>query len=453
MKRKQFAAMLCLLLAFVFVLSACDSGSSEEELFGSTAAKTTKATTATTAPPVEDDPIPTNLTAEILESNLPIGHLTPDKAITVPIDDKESITLNYQGWPTICKGEGDTLYAVSSLRIAHVDPFGAICFYESHDGGVTWSDPRIIIDTPLDDRDAGVVYLGNNRLLVSWFTHDTPGYFENTDPTWTKWHNMVSSDQKKALTNKWNQLDATQRIGQSYTAISTDGGLTWSEPSAVPVTAPHGPTLGNDGRTLMYIGALKNPKSCGFEDMKAYNLYVIKSTDFGKSWKVEAELPFPYKSTNGSGEKFIFGEPYILQLRDGSYIAAARGQWGYDNDAMRVYLAYSDDGRNWTDFKEVEGLVGAPAHFCQTKSGVLIMSYSYRVSPAGSRARLSYDGGKTWSEEITLCVSATPNNGDLGYPSTVELDDGTLITAYYQRVGSDSNASFLFTRWKLVEAE
>jgi hypothetical protein len=47
----------------------------------------------------------------------------------------------------------------------------------------------------------------------------------------------------------------------------------------------------------------------------------------------------------------------------------------------------------------------------------------------GVCARVSDDQGKTWSRPKVL-ISA-PGPMDSGYPSTVEMDDGTLVTAYY----------------------
>ena len=40
-------------------------------------------------------------------------------------------------------------------------------------------------------------------------------------------------------------------------------------------------------------------------------------------------------------------------------------------------------------------------------------------------------------------------DGDLGYPATVELSDGSLFTVYYQRVPGDRQDSILYTRWEL----
>lgn len=60
---------------------------------------------------------------------------------------------------------------------------------------------------------------------------------------------------------------------------------------------------------------------------------------------------------------------------------------------------------------------------------------------------VSRDIGETWSEEYTLSVH--PSSADLGYPSTVELEDKSLITVYYQRYGDDNYPSILYTKWSL----
>ena len=46
---------------------------------------------------------------------------------------------------------------------------------------------------------------------------------------------------------------------------------------------------------------------------------------------------------------------------------------------------------------------------------------------------------------------ASARGGDLGYPATVELDDGSLMTVYYQKYEDDANCSILYTRWRLGE--
>ena len=80
-------------------------------------------------------------------------------------------------------------------------------------------------------------------------------------------------------------------------------------------------------------------------------------------------------------------------------------------------------------------------------SGALIMAFGRRCEPFGEFAWISYDGGETWAEEYAIDINT--DNGDLGYPATVELDDGSLLTVYYQQCPEDKYPSLLYTNWKL----
>lgn len=42
-------------------------------------------------------------------------------------------------------------------------------------------------------------------------------------------------------------------------------------------------------------------------------------------------------------------------------------------------------------------------------------------------------------------------SGDLGYPSTVELPDGSLLTAFYAKLDHDGKALILAQKWCLVK--
>ncbi len=64
----------------------------------------------------------------------------------------------------------------------------------------------------------------------------------------------------------------------------------------------------------------------------------------------------------------------------------------------------------------------------------------------GEYAMISEDNGKTFGEEIRLCEAF---DKDLGYPSTVELSDGSLLTVYYQKMEGDAYCSILYTKWRL----
>ena len=91
---------------------------------------------------------------------------------------------------------------------------------------------------------------------------------------------------------------------------------------------------------------------------------------------------------------------------------------------------------------------GTPPHLLLHSSGVIVCVYGYRHEPYGQRALLSRDG-LNWSEEIVLRDDGL--SGDLGYPATTELPDGSLMTVYYQRLPGDTKTSVLYTRWKLPD--
>ena len=88
--------------------------------------------------------------------------------------------FGYFGWPTVAKMEDGTLVAAASeLRTEHACPFGRNVICISRNEGKTWSSPRVVNDSPLDDRDTGVLCLGGPRMLLSWFTTDNRSNAEN----------------------------------------------------------------------------------------------------------------------------------------------------------------------------------------------------------------------------------------------------------------------------------
>jgi hypothetical protein len=75
------------------------------------------------------------------------------------------------------------------------------------------------------------------------------------------------------------------------------------------------------------------------------------------------------------------------------------------------------------------------------------MTYGYRRAPFGNQARLSADQGRTWSEPLT--ISSDGAGGDLGYPSTVELTDGSLLTIWYEQMKGSPKAVLRQARWQI----
>ena len=88
---------------------------------------------------------------------------------------------------------------------------------------------------------------------------------------------------------------------------------------------------------------------------------------------------------------------------------------------------------------------GSPSHLMLHSSGMLISTYGYRTYPYGVRAMFSDDGGKTWDVDNDVYVNNI--SSDLGYPSTVELSDGSLLTVFYAHKAADSPAEIFKVKW------
>jgi hypothetical protein len=90
---------------------------------------------------------------------------------------------------------------------------------------------------------------------------------------------------------------------------------------------------------------------------------------------------------------------------------------------------------------------GRPSHLLRLRDGRLVMTYGHRRKPYGNQARISSDNGQTWSEAMIL--SGDGIGGDLGYPSTVELADGTLLSVWYETMKDPKLAVLRQATWRI----
>ena len=94
--------------------------------------------------------------------------------------------------------------------------------------------------------------------------------------------------------------------------------------------------------------------------------------------------------------------------------------------------------------------MGKPPHLLRLADGRLLVTYGYRHEPYGERACLSHDGGRTWDYAHELILRDDAPTGDLGYPATTQLDDGTLLTVYYQQERAGEMTCLMTTHWRLA---
>lgn len=328
----------------------------------------------------------------------------------------------YIGWPSVAKTkDGRLLAGFSGDREDHVCPYGKTQIVFSDDNSKTWSDVQTINDTPLDDRDVGLTVLKSGVIVLAWFTSL---FYE-------QWPVFAESESWRLHSAKISQADRERWLG-NWTRRSTDGGVTWEPPVRNNVFAPHGPIQLRDGR-LIYLGVGK----------ELSDIRVDESCDEGRSWRClnSDVIPADLKSMK-------FDEPHLVELGDGTLLAMYRMEL---EDFTKRYLWQAkshDGGRTWSR-PHPTPIWGFPPHLLKLRDGRLLVTYGRRLEPFGQRACLSDDGGETWDIEHEIILRDDGPTFDLGYPSSVELDSGEILTVYYQAETLGEKTSLLGTRWKI----
>lgn len=342
---------------------------------------------------------------------------------------------NYNGWPTLTQRQnGDLLVVCSGGREAHVCPFGRVEMMASHDHGETWGWPQVLLDSAIDDRDAGVVETAKGSLLVTTFTSlayesilknaaakqpgDKGAWAPARLQAWRVAHGRLSSGQRQSELGQWM-------------IRSTDGGVTWSARYSSIVNSPHGPIQLADGR-LLYAGKelWTGQKRTG----------VAESTDDGVTWRWLADIaPRP---GDASAE---YHELHAVETRDGRIVVHIRNH-NRPNAGETLQTESADGGKTWSVPRSI-GVWGLPSFLTRLRDGRLLMTYGHRRPPFGNQARFSADQGRTWSEPFV--ISGDGAGGDLGYPSTVELADGSFVTVWYEVMKGSPRSVLRQARWVL----
>lgn len=349
---------------------------------------------------------------------------------------------NFFAWPSVVRLQnGKIAVGASGYRLSHICPFGKSVIAFSEDEGETYSAPMPIIDTPLDDRDAGLCTFGESGLIITSFNNSAEFQKE-----YAKRDGDSMSISKKCpnyVNYRLHYCDAVTKeeeekyLGVTY-RISKDYGVTFGDIHHSSITSPHGPVELTNG-TVLWVGT-------DWPEYQSIQAYTI-NTDNGTMKKI-GEIEPIYKE----GKKLFSCEPHAIQLPNGTILCHIRVQErGNEKNYFTLYQTESvDGGKTWTKPVQIlDDLDGAPAHLYMTSTGLLISAYGRRNIPYGVRVMFSKDYGKTWDTNHVLFEN--PIRRDGGYPSTVELNDGSLLTVFYTYPENENVAVICQQKWRVIE--
>ena len=313
-------------------------------------------------------------------------------------------------------GHGDPAHRRDEkLRHYHLDPDSRIVASRSEDDGATWSEPAVI-DSSNNSQDLNmpvVTQLRSGELVL--LNH--------------RWDLGKSGEQIAALNGSrfLRPMEPGKAFGSElfdsmYMFRSSDGGHTWSEPE--PVALPGFGFAAFVGKTAIVElddGTWLMPIYGTFQGERVASYHVLRSRDGGRCWgEPTAVARDPHDSTG-------FYEPPVLDLGGGRLLTMMRT---VDTDGYLFQASSANNGWIWTGLRR-SSIWGYPCHLLRLDSGRLLCSYGYRREPFGVRAVASGDDGETWDMERELVIRDDGLHYDLGYPASVQLGDGRILTVYY----------------------
>lgn len=295
------------------------------------------------------------------------------------------------------------------------------------------------------------------------------------------WPNLTRMTDGRMVATIFNQPTHGGWEGDVECWVAENDGRFWK---LLGVAAPHEPGenrmnvaagLARDGSLVVLASgwSKRNPvgQYSSAHDGEVLPMWVCRSDEGGESWthsesisspedSAEAIIPFGdivpladgnlgvsvygwlpptcrslFYASEDDGRTWTFrsvirgddaNETALLTLTDGTVLAAVRTA---GDGHLEMYRS-EDHGASWEGTGAVTVGGQHPAHLALLADGRALLTYGVRNRGyRGLAVRLSSDGGDTWTHPHFILD--LEDAGDLGYPASMQTDDGAILTAYY----------------------
>lgn len=310
---------------------------------------------------------------------------------------------NVTAWPNLTLMPDGAIIASIFNQPTHGGWEGDIECWASEDEGRTWK----LRGTPAPHEP------GTNRMVVA------AGLGHNNELIV-----IASGWDKRKPAGIYSGWDVGQQLLPAWVCRSTDGGRTWERKGEV---LPPG-----DGaeRTVPFGDIVQLPADrlgvCIYSWVppEEHSAYFYVSSDGGATWRQQGVI--------GKGNS---NETTPVALSDGRILAAVRT---LKDKNVELYVS-DDQGATWTHDGPLTQSMEHPANFLVLADGRILLTYGQRAGEhvfRGVGYRLSDDGGKSWGTPKVLHKSEHDADmkwpqSDGGYPASVQMPDGTIVTAFY----------------------
>ncbi len=300
--------------------------------------------------------------------------------------------------PKVVRLGDDHLLVAARTGLTGVADNSSVSQVESHDGGRTWAEPRILIDSRYDERVQMMSRLPGGGILLG-FTRRSNGTCKGM---------LTTSD---------------------------DAGRSWDDPFEL--------SPGPFDYVYPFGGVTALP--CGELLLTAYGGYYPIYEHGDKPRERKGDFTLFFRSRDGSRWEYgglicrFTTQPHLLRLSSGVLLASLRSaeleeamtyEESLKRPLARTLVSESrDEGRIWSRPRQVTDAAEMQGFLLESSWGELVMTYSVRHKPYGVAIRTSRDQGKNWGPPAALADDAPAT--DVGLSQTLEMEPGKFLTFYH----------------------